>query len=436
MDFRLIITAESPLSFSQNKPGGIFQSSLPYVPGSALRGALAGRLLRGSHAAHKDHQFDEGCGFCQVFLGPGAAVFTNAYPARDPGEEIEVLPATAVSCKQKSGFLLSEAALEKEGDESDPPHGVFDTLIDRLCWETLEPAGLVYHPSCPVCRERVEAYGGFYTRHAHGDHADHYHKREVDQRLLTRVAINRRRMVAEDGLLYSPYVISEVVEQDKDKLPQEDGQNGKPRYQPTAFVGHVWGLPEDWESKLESLTAVGGRTSRGLGHVTIQAEKVAASASQAEAVKGRIDALDQEIKEAWKDYQKLGGNGNGKQGCYFTLTLRSDAVLRTPQGLPTMVFDRELLQAATGIEAELVRSYASYHYGGGWQSAWGLPKPAQVLTRAGSVYVYRVGGDLAPDAYAALAELERRGIGELTPEGYGQVRVADAFHLKRRQTND
>jgi CRISPR-associated protein Csx10 len=134
----------------------------------------------------------------------------------------------------------------------------------------------------------------------------------------------------------------------------------------------------------------------------------------------------------WQQYQRLGGKGNGKEGRYFTLTLRSDAVLRTIEGLPTMVFDEKMLKQATGIEAELVRSYASYGYSGGWQSAWGLPKPAQVLSRCGSVYVYRAKSGLAPADYQALAELERRGIGELTPEGYGQVRVADAFHLKRR----
>jgi CRISPR-associated protein Csx10 len=413
MDIRLIIRADGPLSFSERKPGGIFQHSLPYVPGSALRGALAARLLDGPYAVHRTHQFHEDCDFCRVFLGPEAAIFTNAYPARDPRDEVQVLPASAVSCKRASGFRSAG-------------HGVFDTLVDRLCWEALEPAGLAYNPICPVCQNRVEAFGGFYVCHRHGDQPVHHHKRNVDQRLLTRVAINRRRMVAEEGLLFSPYVISEMVEQDK------HSSDDKRRYQPTIFVGYVWGLPKDFDSdQLEQVKAVGGRSSRGLGHVNIRADKLDATGDGSAALQERVTALDKMLTEAWQYYQRLGGNGQVKKGLYFTLTLRSDAVLRTLDGLPTMIFGADMLAKATGGQAELVRSYASYAYGGGWQSAWGLPKPSQVLARAGTVYVFRA-DRLTQADYQALAELEVRGIGELTPEGYGQVRVSDAFHLKRR----
>jgi CRISPR-associated protein Csx10 len=412
MDLRLTITAEAPLAFSDRKPGGVFQRSLPYVPGSALRGALAAHLLEGPYAAHReDHPFDPTCDFCRVFLGPEAAIFTNAYPVRDVRDEVQALPATAASCKRKSGFS---------------GHGVFDTLVDRLCWEALEPAGLVYNPTCPLCRSRVKAWGGFYVCHRHGDQPIHYHQRNVDQRLLTRVAINRRRMVAEEGLLYSPYVISEMVEQDR------HGPNEKRRYQATAFVGYVWGLPEGFDAdQLEQLKAVGGRSSQGLGHVSIQAEKMEAGGEGAIVIEERVAALDKTLAEAWEHYQRLGGSGQVKNGLYFSLSLRSDAVLRTLDGLPTMVFDAAMLAQATGIKAELVHSFASFGYGGGWQSAWGLPKPSQVLTRAGSVYVFRSDGLTQAD-YQALARLEVQGIGDLAPEGYGQVRVSDAFHLKRR----
>ncbi len=97
-----------------------------------------------------------------------------------------------------------------------------------------------------------------------------------------------------------------------------------------------------------------------------------------------------------------------------------------------MIFDADMLAKATEIKAKLVRSYAAYGYGGGWQSAWGLPKPSQMLTRAGSVYVFRADGLTQAD-YKALAKLEVQGIGELTSEGYGQVRVSDAFHIQRRE---
>ena len=428
---KVTIKAEGPLLFSERKPGGIFQQSLPYVPGSVLRGALAALELGGQK--HELPHEGEDCQFCQLFLNDGAAVFTNAYPVRDSTDEVQVLPATAVSCKNNSGFLPPMSVSGKK--DKDSPHGVFDTLIERFCWEMLQPSAFVYSPNCPVCRGRVEAYKGFYVRHNHGDYGAHYHKRDVDQRLLTRVAINRRRMVAEDGLLYSPFVISQTIELDKRERDKKAGENEEPTHTQTRFVGHVWGLPQDYTDKLKTIATLGGSSSRGLGHVTIEAEIVPENGQHWQTIRERVEVLDAEIGEVWKLFRKSGGRDIAKEGIYFTIGLWADAVLHTRDGLPTMVFDAEMLKDATGIAATLVRSYASYGYSGGWQSAWGLPKPAEVLARCGSVYVFRA-EELTEADYRALAALEIAGIGARTTEGYGQVRVSDAFHLKRRELNE
>ena len=430
MHVRLIITAEGPLLFSVRKPGGIFQESLPYIPGSVLRGAMAEMVLQGRE--HKlPHAEGETCEFCRLFLDEGAAIFTNAYPARSPEEEVRVLPATAVSCKNSSGFLPAKGTDEQQGADREPAtHGVFDTLVERLCWEMLDPPAFVYNPTCPICGGRVEAYTGFYVRHRHDGYATHYHKRDVDQRLLTRVAINRRRMVAEDGLLYSPYVISQAVELDR------HGPDDHPGYTKTLFIGHVWRLPKGYKERLKQIAALGGSSSRGLGYVSIKVDPLEEDGEHWRAVKARVEALDREIGAVWEQFQRLGGKRDAdKKDVYFAIGLWSDAILRTADGLPTMVFDEEMLEAATGIEAKLVRSYASYGYGGGWQSAWGLPKSAVVLTRRGSVYIFRA-GELTDTDYQALADLEISGIGEQTVEGYGQVCVSDEFHLKRRGPNE
>jgi len=301
---------------------------------------------------------------------------------------------------------------------------VFDTLLERTAWERLEPAGLLYSPTCPVCRERIKAFSGYYVKQD-----DRYRPRSVEQRLLTRVAINRRRMVAEEGLLYSPYVLSEAMQQD------QKGEDGIPRYAPTRFVGQVRNLPDGWKARLEAVDGVGGRNNSGLGWVRLWLEPLEEGGDLTE----RLRQFNEHLARVWQVFHGLGAPPDAPaqpDRLYFSLDLQADAVLRTADELPAMVYDAEMLKADTGLEAELVRSYASYRYGGGWNAAWGLPKPAHVVTRMGSVYLFRVADDLG---YAALANvlrpLEKRGIGELRAEGFGQFRICDEFHLVRRGPN-
>jgi CRISPR-associated protein Csx10 len=47
----------------------------------------------------------------------------------------------------------------------------------------------------------------------------------------------------------------------------------------------------------------------------------------------------------------------------------------------------------------------------------------------GSVFVFQARSSLTLDDCARLAQLQGAGIGERRAEGYGQVRICDAFHL-------
>ena len=416
--YRVVITAQSPLSFSQRKPGGIFQESLTYVPGSTLRGATADTLLNGAMQDHLSHlKFQPDCDFCQCFLGQQAAVFTNAYPVgpKSTAETPFVLPATAVSCKHQQGFSQADG------------HGVFDTLIDRLCWETLEPTGLLYGPDCPHCHERVESYSTVFTR----DQAGRYQRQEVSQRLLTRVAINRRRAVAEEGLLYSPWVIEEVT--------RDEQSDSETDFTPTTFVGALYGAEQAVASAVESLTTVGGGSSRGLNHVQIKVVPITVEDYQ--AVKQRVAHFNRLIDTVWPLYQALGGQDKPKAGHYFTLDLQAQTILKTPYGEPTMVVDEAILEQATGgqlksADINLVRSYTSYGYVTGWNSAWKLPKQAEVCAQTGSVFLFQAPNGLNDEQLKALAALQQRGIGLRTGEGFGQVRICDEFHLVRRDGQD
>jgi CRISPR-associated protein Csx10 len=122
------------------------------------------------------------------------------------------------------------------------------------------------------------------------------------------------------------------------------------------------------------------------------------------------------------------------EGTFFSVDLRSDALLRRHGWEPTPVLDADLLRAATGIDdasLDLVRAYAEPGWRGGWHAAWGLPSPTELVACRGSSYLFRTNNLAAWTD--ALEALELAGIGERIAEGYGQVVVCDPFHLVLRE---
>jgi CRISPR-associated protein Csx10 len=122
------------------------------------------------------------------------------------------------------------------------------------------------------------------------------------------------------------------------------------------------------------------------------------------------------------------------EGSYFSVDLRSDALLRRGGWEPTTVLDADLLRAAAGVadpSLTLVRAYAEPGWLGGWNAAWGLPRPTELVARRGSCFLFRT-ADLGGWT-AALETLELQGVGQRTAEGHGRIRVCDAFHLVLRE---
>jgi len=411
---RVTITACSPLAISARKPGGQFRESLGYIPGALLRGAAAQVMLKAeADHVHCDPGAPADCPFCRIFCSDDPALFANAYPGPATAS-MRVIPTTAVSCKRHSGFI-KEPEQRCRLREEQAPHGVFDTLIERLCWEILQPRGLVYAPRCPTCDGRLERFSGFYYMED-----GRYRRSSVSQRLLTRVALNRRRGVAEDRLLYSPSVLTEAR-----------------RGCPTTFVGEVYvnGAVEVLEEALRQVRYLGGGSSRGLGRVELKVERVESAEG---GTADRVETFNEAVKESWEHYKKLAPRNpqpkhNPHDGAFFTLGLMADAVLRDGWR-PTTVLTAGMLKEVTGIADDslvLVRSYAGYGYRGGWNAVWRLPKVTEVIASMGSVYVYWT-ADIEK-WLPALAKLEEHGLGARRAEGFGRVRVCDEFHLIKRE---
>ncbi|MCI0486725.1 MAG: CRISPR-associated RAMP protein Csx10 [Blastocatellia bacterium] len=442
------IQAQSPLAVGDRKPTGRNAEALGFISGGLIRGALAETILslyrKHTGENHLSQCVDDNgqpmdCDFCDLFLREHeAAIFHNAYPLVEHRAGPFLLPTTAQTCKSKRGFL-------KPDDREDSSHGVFDTLIDRLCCEELNVT-IPYAPRCVYCEDdegRVDSISGFYSIIQNGDGAKRLVEEKVPQRLLTRVAINRRRLTAEDELLYSLSVLSETVPVEKaarktvngESSNEREGDQEKPPSRFVATLDVAVHLAEDCEKLLSRIQHLGGGLSRGLGKVGIKARKH--PPVSIDEIRKRIITFNACLTERWSLYGRLPREPLGEikapgEWAYFTIDLQSDAILFDETGWrPTMVLSAACLQreAKCSEMVEIVRSYASYTYRSGWNAAHGLPKDVDVATTAGSVFVYRTPRENLNEWTEKLAELERRGIGARRLEGFGQVKVCDEFHL-------
>jgi CRISPR-associated protein Csx10 len=233
------------------------------------------------------------------------------------------------------------------------------------------------------------------------------------------VAINRRRGTAEDRRLYSPLVINEVT-RDGDHLA------------PTRFVGSVAFPSDNREALCTALKAIerlGGRQTTGLGAVTITETKQ--SPETHSAIKQRVANLTGLFQQQAERYEKLEGKPwTITHDSIFTINLLSDAILLEHGWVPTQQLSATMLRDITGIEATLLRAFASTRTVGGWNVSWQRPKPTSLATTMGSVFVFQANEKLTDEHYTRLARLQLDGIGERRAEGYGQVRICDEFHLQ------
>ena len=410
----LTITAQAPLAIGQRKPGGSVSEAMDYIPGTVIRGAIAGKILQQAQG----QQPEPGDSFHTLFLDESSAIFQNAYPAianLGKGEytvgdgDVHVLPATALSSKTESGFKPNQA-------------GVFDSLIDSFC---AREHGLFYEPNS-IEGDRVEPFAGFYSQKPDGKYVSH----SVSKRLLTRVGINRRRTTAQDEMLYSIEVMNE--------------SQGKKHPQPTVYKGAILvdndalgdALHQFIERNRDHLR-FGGAASRGLGKVEIVTaiEDVETSGS---SFSQRIEIFNQALKQRWGFWNAFGAPKLDRiQGrTFFAIDLQSDAVL-AEQWRRTMVISANMLcqfTDMTGSDVKLEMAYSSYDYRSGWNAAWGLPKDVELVTKIGSVFLFSVPEAQAKEWEAQLADLEQQGVGDRTAEGFGLSKVCDEFHLIFRET--
>ncbi|MEJ1936724.1 CRISPR-associated RAMP protein Csx10, partial [Nostoc sp. NIES-2111] len=268
---------------------------------------------------------------------------------------------------------------------------------------------------------RVETYNSLYSKHD-----KQYCTHAVTSRLLTRVGINRYRATSSDDILYSIEVLNEAF------IIANEGKNKQ--WDNYVYRGYI-NVPNDvLAEKLigfintnPEVFRLGGSVSRGLGKVEITANEI----PFADGISSRIEQFNQALHKRWKNWSEAFGNRTPNPNSnvtFFTLNLHSDAIL-TEDWQRTTVISEEMLQQFAAVEdssLKLHTAYSNYSYTSGWNSAWGLMKDVELVTNKGSVYLFSTENrQLWEDA---LSSLERRGVGDRTCEGFGQVEICNEFH--------
>ncbi len=392
----MIIVPQTPLHLGDQSGVGNFEQTTIFIPGAAIRGALATKVLQEGQADF-EHLFGED----DIFFG-------NAYPGQSA--PVYPFPLTARRCKYYPGIPTTK-------DKSwEIKHGVYDILIERFLYELLvdtqftgrddwlpELKDKLPHlqqalaEECPRCQPpaSLTPEDGYYI--PDGETIMAAQKPLVRRR--AHVGINRARHVAEDGLLFT----QEVAEPT------------------TRFLGQI-SVPAD---KAEALAKyldgehhLGRGRSRGQGRVLIGVDE----AFEPKKITARLTDFNAKIQEKWKVWQKQDASIVDLPGTFFAITLRSPAIFEK-FGQPRLVISGDEINMP---KARLRRAWSRPHQEGGWHVAAKMARRTRLGICAGSVFLFHWETENIP--WDQLEKIEQEGIGAERIRGFGQVEICAPFH--------
>jgi len=403
MQLRALLTAETPLSFRD----GVDLASPElnrYIPGSAILGALA--------EAHARLRADPAM-FARLFLQEQVR-FGNAYPTAFATEKLtrtDYLPVRPVPLSARSGKRFVGFRYD-DPDKVERYVGVTDALIPLALFalsgearsDLLESVRTYGVGDDAIELDRI---GGFYRR---GSEPGEIGRAQVDFDLRTRTGINYRTGTVQQAILYSTQVLPEG----------------------TSFWGS-WSIPDDdaaLRTSLEQLVdelaeagmfRLGNNRTRGFGRVTarLDDDDSDTSIALAERVATFTALLDTAAAAAGLDIPA---------GIYLPVSLVSDALFHDALLRPRLQLHPDDLAVAGVAGAELVFHTAAARRVRGWSMLLGLPRADTWAIGMGAVFLFRLPAGFA--GWDALLRFQERGVGLRRAEGYGQISLADPFHLE------
>lgn len=410
--------------------GQQFLESLDYIPGRTWRGAVAHNILEcfcpggaptmGACAENSCPLNADGtCYFPTVFTGDEPAIFTNLYYVHgDEASFVSPLPLCTFGCKRFPGSKAQrddETAKAHDRDEraryaaKPPTHGLWDALVkerDRCSYE-----------GCGAETQHLDS--GYLQLVPRNDQLIGYLRRPARER-LTKVALNRRRLTAEDGMLYSVSAL------------QANQRFSGYLLLPDALPEPIVLALRTHLQRPSSSICVGGGVSRGLGRVRFE---MSHSTRWLTDIQDRLTKLETIVT---KSQVPIPADAATRTGTWFSLTLAADAVLRSPlTQAPQVGWTDEVVTSClrdtmpSAPTITIVNAFARRCVVSGWQNAWHLPRFTELGTAAGSACLCWLPiTDQAERAgvVEALEHIELTGVGSRREEGLGQVIVCHPFH--------
>ena len=438
--FSFSVIAHAPLAIrADHAPEGAETSK--FIPGTTLIGSLAAvhRLL--SHG--KDAEFEK------LFLHEAVSyphLYLASFRSKELGNAdtpVYAIPKTAQSCKRFKGF-------RDLGDEDrklweDEGHGVRDSLLDWAMFKIGSDSGEGGIDTLPV----LEAFKNCSYPYPHHEESNgtecgatldsldgHYRwsaakplqrgLAKADLRLQTHTGINRTSGIVQDGILYNRQVFEEgtrfwgMVNVDDDAVDSFEKfmQNVSAKDKP---LGNN-------KTQVQGLVRIGTGRTRGMGKVEIDAQLRTNAEDAFDVFKQRLELFNDAVHERAEQY----GYKN-LQPYYFALTLHSPVILHDELLRYRGRIDGNTLAQQLEISSDVPQFHTLYQVASmkrlsGWQELWGTPRTNEYALESGSVFLFS-STQAADDSWLRpLFELEQRGLGRRTAEGYGRILISDPFH--------
>lgn len=402
--------AAAPLQLTRSRALGEAASTLPYVPGTAVRGALAASAVLALGG--------EDPAFQHLIAG---SIFGNLHPVGKEAKTSAPLPRSCVTCSRLPGFL------------SDGGHGVGDLLLPAEA-AVLRRAGStgadVPAGSIPVL-----------------PHVDLGHLL-----VCPRCGEEGQRATSPPTLAWSGFLqwldnVPSTVSVRHGVIVQQPAATRRGVGSGNVSIGHTLHTGQRFGGTMtfptgdaaataaailrasDGILWVGAGRSRGLGTLQIEVEELG---EEPDDLPARHDGMMAALVRA------VGRDGESQLDgqAYVSLTLQSAALLADAFGRWHVAADGDWFARQCGLPGgslQVRQAFVGSTPIEGWNAALGLPKPDAVAVAAGSCWLFRLQGITPAEALAALTRLEREGIGERRQEGFGVVRACDPAHWQLQE---